>query len=109
MKSQEEMNKMLMNNITEIKKSLNDRPSGSGTLPSNTIANPRGDAKAITTRSGVGYDGPTAPTTSSSSSPKVVDRETEATKDKGIPTDNGSSQDVQPPVVQKKIVNTNIA
>nr|GEX03757.1 reverse transcriptase domain-containing protein [Tanacetum cinerariifolium] len=30
----------------------------SGTLPSNTIANPRSDLKAITTLSGVSYDGP---------------------------------------------------
>ena len=53
MKSQEEMNKMLINQMSELKKTLNDRPSGSGTLPSNTIANPRGDAKVITTGSGV--------------------------------------------------------
>nr|GEW93436.1 reverse transcriptase domain-containing protein [Tanacetum cinerariifolium] len=33
----------------------------SGTLPSNTIANPRSDLKAITTRSGVSYDGPQIP------------------------------------------------
>nr|GEV72927.1 reverse transcriptase domain-containing protein [Tanacetum cinerariifolium] len=32
-----------------------------GTLPSNTIANPRSDLKAITTRSGVSYDGPQIP------------------------------------------------
>ncbi|GKC75495.1 hypothetical protein Tco_1126269 [Tanacetum coccineum] len=32
--------------------------SGSGLLPSNTVANPRGDLKAITTRSGISYDGP---------------------------------------------------
>ncbi|GKF03631.1 hypothetical protein Tco_0030554, partial [Tanacetum coccineum] len=49
--------------------------SGSGTLPSNTITNPREDLKGITTRSGVAYKGPTIPTTSSS--PKVVERETE--------------------------------
>nr|GEU51369.1 reverse transcriptase domain-containing protein [Tanacetum cinerariifolium] len=30
----------------------------SGTLPSNTIANPKSDLNAITTRSGVSYDGP---------------------------------------------------
>ncbi|GKE82903.1 hypothetical protein Tco_1552903, partial [Tanacetum coccineum] len=30
--------------------------SGSGSLPSNTVANPRSDLKAITTRSGVSYD-----------------------------------------------------
>nr|GEW99205.1 reverse transcriptase domain-containing protein [Tanacetum cinerariifolium] len=32
--------------------------SSSGTLPRNTIANPRGDLNAITTRSGVSYDVP---------------------------------------------------
>ncbi|GJY24552.1 reverse transcriptase domain-containing protein [Tanacetum coccineum] len=35
--------------------------SGSGSLPSNTVANPRGYMKAITTRSGVSYDGPSIP------------------------------------------------
>ncbi|GJQ98058.1 reverse transcriptase domain-containing protein [Tanacetum coccineum] len=50
--------------------------SGSGTLPSNTITNPKEDLKGITTRSGVAYQGPTIPTTSSSP-PKVVERETE--------------------------------
>lgn len=73
MKTQEETNRLLVSQISEIKKSLNEQPSGSGKLPSNTIANPRGDAKAITTRSGVSYDGPTVPTTPSSSSPKVVE------------------------------------
>ncbi|GJS13909.1 reverse transcriptase domain-containing protein [Tanacetum coccineum] len=50
------------------------------TLPSNTITNPKVDLKGITTRSGVAYQGPTIPTTSSSP-PKVVERETEVTKD----------------------------
>ena len=86
------MNKMLINQMTELNKRLNDRPSGSGTLPSNKIANPRGNVKAITTRSGVSYDGPTAPTTSSSLPPKVVDRETEAKKDPVLPTNNGSTE-----------------
>ncbi|GJT38238.1 reverse transcriptase domain-containing protein [Tanacetum coccineum] len=56
------------------------------------------DLKGITTRSGVAYKGPTIPTTSSS--PKVVERETEVTKDTVPPTNNGSTKDVQPPVVQ---------
>nr|GEU95469.1 hypothetical protein [Tanacetum cinerariifolium] len=56
-------------------------PSGSGSLPSNTVANLRGDVKAITTRSGVVYDGPMIPPTHSPLS-KEVKRETEATKDK---------------------------
>ncbi|GKA08905.1 reverse transcriptase domain-containing protein [Tanacetum coccineum] len=50
--------------------------SGTGSLPSNTVTNPKEDLKGITTRSGVAYQGPTIPTTSSS--PKVVKRETEA-------------------------------
>nr|GEX15839.1 reverse transcriptase domain-containing protein [Tanacetum cinerariifolium] len=56
-------------------------PSGSGSLPSNTIANPIGNLKAITTRSGVAYDGHTTPLTHSPI-PKEVERETKATKDK---------------------------
>nr|GEY36600.1 DNA-directed DNA polymerase [Tanacetum cinerariifolium] len=45
-----------------------------GTLPSNTIANPKSDLKAIPTRSGMSYDGPQIP-------PPVVKNEPEATKD----------------------------
>ncbi|GJX71612.1 putative ribonuclease H-like domain-containing protein [Tanacetum coccineum] len=63
----------------------------SGSLPSNTIANPKGELKAITTRSGVSYDGPQIP-------PPVVEVETEVTKDTVLP--NGSTKDVQPPIVQ---------
>ncbi|GKE67220.1 hypothetical protein Tco_1521381 [Tanacetum coccineum] len=69
-----------------------------GTLPSNTITNPKVYLKGITTRSGVAYQGPTIPTTSSP--PKVVEHETEVTKDTAPPTNNGSTKDVQPPVVQ---------
>ncbi|GKB06735.1 reverse transcriptase domain-containing protein [Tanacetum coccineum] len=58
--------------------------SGSGSLPSNTVANPKGDVKAITTLSGVSYDGPSIPPTPSLL-PKEVERETEATKDKSNP------------------------
>nr|GFA40945.1 reverse transcriptase domain-containing protein [Tanacetum cinerariifolium] len=72
--------------------------SGSGTLLSNTITNPKEDLKGITTRSRNAYKGPTIPTTSSP--PKVVERETEVTKDTMPPTNNGSTKDVQPPVVQ---------
>nr|GEX00417.1 reverse transcriptase domain-containing protein [Tanacetum cinerariifolium] len=72
--------------------------SGSGTLPSNTITNPKEDLKGITTRSGIAYKGPTIPTTSSPS--EVVERETEVTKDTVPPTYNGSIKDVQPSVVQ---------
>nr|GEY27290.1 reverse transcriptase domain-containing protein [Tanacetum cinerariifolium] len=39
-----------------------NQSSTSGTLPSNTIPNPKGEMKAITTRSGVAYEGPSIPT-----------------------------------------------
>nr|GEZ98220.1 reverse transcriptase domain-containing protein [Tanacetum cinerariifolium] len=38
------------------------RPPGSGSLPGNTVANPKGKLKAITTHSGLVTDGPTVPT-----------------------------------------------
>nr|GEU98946.1 reverse transcriptase domain-containing protein [Tanacetum cinerariifolium] len=75
--------------------------SSSGTLPSNTIANPRSDLKAITTRNGVSYDGPQIPP-STSFLPKVVENEPEATKDTVHPTNNESTKDVQPQVTQSK-------
>nr|GFC07539.1 reverse transcriptase domain-containing protein [Tanacetum cinerariifolium] len=73
--------------------------SGSRTLPSNTVTNPKENLKGITTRSVIAYQGPTIPTTSSSL-PKVVERETEVTKDMVPPTNNGSTKDVQPSIVQ---------
>nr|GFC08089.1 reverse transcriptase domain-containing protein [Tanacetum cinerariifolium] len=71
--------------------------SGSGTLSGNTITNPKEDLKGITTRSGTSYQGPTIPTTFSS---PVVERETEETKEMVHPTNNKSTKDVQPSVVQ---------
>nr|GEU32698.1 reverse transcriptase domain-containing protein [Tanacetum cinerariifolium] len=70
-----------------------------GAYQGNTITNPKEDLKGITTRSGTAYQGPTIPTTSSSLA-KVVERETEVTKDTMPPTNNGSTKDIQPLVVQ---------
>nr|GEU68027.1 hypothetical protein [Tanacetum cinerariifolium] len=81
--------------------SNNASTSSSDTLPNNTIANPRSDLKAITTRSGVSYDRPQI-LPPPSFLPKVVENEPEATKDTVQPTNNGSTEDVQPPVVQSK-------
>ncbi|GJR86214.1 reverse transcriptase domain-containing protein [Tanacetum coccineum] len=59
-----------MANVTSLLTSLctkiNDfsnpnQASSSSTLPSNTIPNPRNEARAITTRSGVSYEGPSIP------------------------------------------------
>ncbi|GJR09398.1 hypothetical protein Tco_0792050 [Tanacetum coccineum] len=63
-----------------------NQPSTSSSLPSNTIPNPRNEAKAITTRSGISYDGPPIP-------PPVVEKEREVTKDTELP----STEDIQPP------------
>ncbi|GJT64607.1 hypothetical protein Tco_1016087 [Tanacetum coccineum] len=65
--------------------------STSGTLPSNTIPNPKGEMKAITTRSGVAYEGPSIPTNPSPK--KVVERETEETTDKDLTTLSDSNKD----------------
>ncbi|GJW27321.1 reverse transcriptase domain-containing protein [Tanacetum coccineum] len=67
-----------------------------GTLPSNTIPNPKGEMKAITTRSGVAYEGPSIPTNPSPK--KVVERETEKTTDKEQSNFQGSTAQIQPPV-----------
>ncbi|GJW79348.1 reverse transcriptase domain-containing protein [Tanacetum coccineum] len=47
--------------LTKIVNSNQASTSSSGSLPSNTVANPKGELKAITTRSGVSYDGPQIP------------------------------------------------
>ncbi|GJZ41994.1 hypothetical protein Tco_0588880, partial [Tanacetum coccineum] len=84
-----------MANVTSLLTSLctkiNDfgntnQASSSSSLPSNTIPNPRNEAKAITTRSGASYDGPPIP-------PPVVEKESEVTKDTELP----STEDIQPP------------
>ncbi|GKC50284.1 hypothetical protein Tco_1073029 [Tanacetum coccineum] len=64
---------------------------GSGSLPINIVANPRGDLKAITTRSGISYDGRPIPPLS-----KVVEWEPKGSKDTVQP----STENIQPPVVQ---------
>ncbi|GJR83094.1 hypothetical protein Tco_0153879 [Tanacetum coccineum] len=83
----------LTNMLTKFVNSNTASTSGSGTLPSNTITNPKENLNGITTRSGVAYQGPTIPTTTSSP-PKVVERETEVTKDTVPPTNNRSTKDV---------------
>ncbi|GJY70673.1 reverse transcriptase domain-containing protein [Tanacetum coccineum] len=76
----------LMDMLSKFMNSNTASTSGSGTLPSNIITNLKVDLKGITTRSGVAYQGPTIPTT-----PKVVEHETEVTKDTMPPTNNGKA------------------
>nr|GFB69780.1 hypothetical protein [Tanacetum cinerariifolium] len=70
---------------------------GSGTLPGNTVTNPKEDLKGITTRSGVAYNGPTIPTPS-----KVIKQGTEVTKDQVQTPSPQSTTHVQPPVTQSE-------
>ncbi|GJV02481.1 reverse transcriptase domain-containing protein [Tanacetum coccineum] len=65
-----------------------------GTLSSNTIPNLKGDMKAITTRSGVAYEGPLIPTNSSPK--KVVERDTEETTVKEQSNFQGSTTQIPP-------------
>nr|GFB56281.1 hypothetical protein [Tanacetum cinerariifolium] len=72
----------------------NNKPSSSSSLPSNTIPNPKGKAKAITTRSGMSYKEPPIPL------PGVEQQEpTEVTKDTELP----STKDIQPSSVQIQV------
>ncbi|GJX94554.1 reverse transcriptase domain-containing protein [Tanacetum coccineum] len=86
-----QQNQELKNMMTSFLQMNTASSSGSGSLPSNTVANPRGDLKAITTQSGISYDGPPILPL-----PKVVEREPEVTKDTVQP----STKNIQPPVVQ---------
>nr|GEY64376.1 reverse transcriptase domain-containing protein [Tanacetum cinerariifolium] len=72
-----------------------------GTFLSNTIPNPKGEMKAVTTRSGLAYEGPLIPTNSSPE--KVVERETEETTDKEQTNCQGSTAHIQPLVVPTPI------
>nr|GEY75581.1 hypothetical protein [Tanacetum cinerariifolium] len=74
------------------------RPPGSGSLPSNTIANPNGELKAITTRSGLVTDGPTVPTHPKSVTPEVGERVEETYTDPDLAE---YTIKVPPPHVQK--------
>ncbi|GJV60272.1 hypothetical protein Tco_1466372 [Tanacetum coccineum] len=78
----------------------------SGPFPSNTVTNPKGDLKAITTQSGVSYDGPPIPPLFPSS-PKVVEKDPKVTKDPVQPsTEKVQPPDVQPQAPTSKPVNT---
>nr|GEW05381.1 reverse transcriptase domain-containing protein [Tanacetum cinerariifolium] len=74
-----------------------NQASTSGTLPSNTIPNLKGKMKAVATRSGVVYEGPSIPTKPSPK--KVVERETGETTDKEQTNFEGSTAHIQPSVV----------
>nr|GEX01638.1 hypothetical protein [Tanacetum cinerariifolium] len=80
---QDDFQNQMMNFMQNL---YNNKPSSSSSLPSNTIPNPKGEAKAIMTRSGVSYKGPLIPP------PGVEQEPTEATKE----TELSSTEDIQP-------------
>ncbi|GJY72709.1 reverse transcriptase domain-containing protein [Tanacetum coccineum] len=72
--------------------------SGSGSLPSNTIANPKGELKAITTRSGIVLDGPSVPMPPPFINPEEDERAEETLTDPELVE---YTIKVPPPLVQK--------
>nr|GFC34654.1 reverse transcriptase domain-containing protein [Tanacetum cinerariifolium] len=82
------------NQMMQFMQNLYNKPSSSISLPSNTIPNPKGEAKAITTRSGMTYkEPPIAP-------PGVNQQEpVEVTTDTELP----SLDDIYPPTVQVEV------
>nr|GFC40435.1 reverse transcriptase domain-containing protein [Tanacetum cinerariifolium] len=73
---------------------LYNKPSTSSSLPSNTIPNPKGKGKAITTRSGMSYKEPPIPPTDVNQQEPV-----EVTTD----TEPQNSDDIHPPIVQAEV------
>nr|GFA12197.1 reverse transcriptase domain-containing protein [Tanacetum cinerariifolium] len=80
------------NQMMQFMQNLYNKPStSSSSLPSNTIQNPKGEAKAITTRSGMSYKEPPIPPTGVNQQKPI-----EVTKD----TEPQKSDDIYPPTVQ---------
>nr|GEY95408.1 reverse transcriptase domain-containing protein [Tanacetum cinerariifolium] len=79
--------------MMQFMQNLYNKPStsNSSSLPSNTILNPKGEAKSITTRSGMSYKEPPIPPTGVNQQKPV-----EVTKD----TEPQNSDDIHPPTVQ---------
>nr|GFB13669.1 hypothetical protein [Tanacetum cinerariifolium] len=77
--------------MMQFMQNLYNKPSTSSSLPSNTILNPKGEAKAITTRSGMSYKEPPIPPTGVNQQEPV-----EVTTD----TKPQNSDDIHPPTVQ---------
>nr|GEW99985.1 reverse transcriptase domain-containing protein [Tanacetum cinerariifolium] len=72
--------------------------SGSGSLPSSTIANPKGELKSITTRSGIVLDGPSVPIPPPFINPEEDERVEETLMDQDLVE---YTIKVLPPFVQK--------
>nr|GEZ01968.1 reverse transcriptase domain-containing protein [Tanacetum cinerariifolium] len=97
-KQKEFLRRNLNNDMRSILGSFfQNQASTSGTLSSNIVPNPKGKMKAVTTLSGLAYEGPLILTNSPLE--KVVERETKETTDKEHSNCQGSTTHIQPPVV----------
>nr|GEU95468.1 DNA-directed DNA polymerase [Tanacetum cinerariifolium] len=97
-KHEEKLRRNLNDDMRNILSSFfQNQPLTSGTLSSNTIPNPKGEMKAVTTRSGLAYEGPSIPTESPLE--KVDEQNTEEILDKEHSNSSGSTAQVQPTVV----------
>ncbi|GJY01088.1 hypothetical protein Tco_0359240 [Tanacetum coccineum] len=96
MRNMQNQNQVLQTQGQNLQTQLNNLATSNQRLESMLDYLNEEDLKGITTRSGVAYKGPTIPITSS---PKVMEREPEVTKDTMPPTNNGSTEDVPPPVI----------
>nr|GEW51816.1 reverse transcriptase domain-containing protein [Tanacetum cinerariifolium] len=79
----------------------------SGTLLSNIVPNPKDEMKAVTTRSGLAYEGPSIPTESPLE--KVDEQNTKEILDKEHSNISGSTAQVQPPVVPISILEPDVS
>nr|GEY29059.1 reverse transcriptase domain-containing protein [Tanacetum cinerariifolium] len=85
--------------IIENKSKMNTAStSRSRSLPRNTVVYPKGELKAITTRSGIVLDGPTVPTPPPFINPEVDERVEETLTDQDL---SEYTINVPPPLVQK--------
>nr|GEZ14435.1 reverse transcriptase domain-containing protein [Tanacetum cinerariifolium] len=97
-KQEENLRRNLNNDMRSILGSFfQNQASNSGTHPSNIVPNLKGEMKAVTTRSGLAYEGPSIPTNSPLE--KVVERDTKKTTDKEHSNCQGSTVHIQPLVV----------
>nr|GEV92202.1 reverse transcriptase domain-containing protein [Tanacetum cinerariifolium] len=97
-KQEENLRRNLNNDMRSILGSFfQNQASTSGILPSNTVPNSKGEMKAVTTRSGLAYEGSSIPTNSPLE--KVVEQNTEEITNKEHSNCQGSTAQVQSPVV----------
>nr|GEW78952.1 reverse transcriptase domain-containing protein [Tanacetum cinerariifolium] len=87
------------NQMMNFMQNLYNKPSSSSSLPSNTILNLKGEAKAITIRSGISYKEPPIPSSGVDQQEPI-----EETTDTELP----SPKDIQPPLKEKLRENDDI-